>query len=681
MEQDINALSASKCNNLISCASDKAITNLFIGSLTARNRKHILLSYFRQFLPVNIDNNQKQAFPKSVDDVDIFTRMGNVIRRKSSICETKCQIKTSKICKMPLELVANIMSFMNMNDRLLNCERVCNKFYNICQMQQAKSQLIINKSFVRNALNDNIDIYKFKDIEYLCINFVFCNPMKQKNTRYTNNNDLESKYYKILNELISNCPNLKTLKYDLTENAFRSHLGDSTKWNKQYYGNLFHFVSNLPNLYQCTKLEKLIWIEKKYKEINCSPGGGKSANDVHQWLVPHDDVSKFVDIFKHIKSLSIPNHLNLSSYPLVSQIWNNKIYHKNLKYLHINLKDIVNDDNNNNQDDDHDDDDDDDDIVRQVSHPLTNFHKYQNLESLQLTLPIFQNCSDYYHAILEKLNKHNCKLTDISLDFEIDSYVTNLCTLNIIEEIWNYILEHCTKIANFKCIINNHKNDKSKKLKIKHSYLSKLNTQSIQSLHYKSYDYDVKCFVSSLNKVNFIHLKELTLGMQHNSDRDVSYYLKKLKLSKLKSLQSFKLYLADSSRVIAQNNLIANIIKNTIEFLEYIKTQKKLSKNLRHIQLIDKRHRNENYLSTNGRKKIKKFKLNQMESQKICKILSEITANHEKIKCIELNPIAIHENQLKYLYFWFGHLDVTQWYKFRKSYFVDLKLENKQHKF
>ena len=48
-----------------------------------------------------------------------------------------------------------------------------------------------------------------------------------------------------------------------------------------------------------------------------------------------------MDIFKNLKSLTIPSHFNLGSYPLVSQIWNNKTYHKKLIHLNINLKDII----------------------------------------------------------------------------------------------------------------------------------------------------------------------------------------------------------------------------------------------------------------------------------------------------------------------------------------------------
>ena len=139
------------------------------------------------------------------------------------------------------ELIANIIGFMDMKDRLLNCERVCAKLYHACQTGIAKTGLYINKSFVRNALNDNLDISKFMDIKYLRINFVLCNQAIRTSPDKVGQ---EAKYYKILNDIILNSPYLKTLEYNLTENAFRSHLGDSDKWNKQYHGNLFDVVSN-----------------------------------------------------------------------------------------------------------------------------------------------------------------------------------------------------------------------------------------------------------------------------------------------------------------------------------------------------------------------------------------------------------------------------------------------------
>ena len=126
---------------------------------------------------------------------------------------------------------------------------------------------------------------------------------------------------------------------------------------------------------------------------------------------------------------------------------------------------------------------DDDIVVLAMGHPLTILNKYENLKSLKLVLPIFKDCAvDYYQSLLsmkcwtkhKKNRLKQCKLQDIELNFEIDKHVEKESTLKIIAKIWKYVLNHSTKTINFKCVINNHSEHK---LKIKHSYLYKLNAK------------------------------------------------------------------------------------------------------------------------------------------------------------------------------------------------------------
>lgn len=639
----INAVSSTKCYQFVEHSSDKRVIEIFCG-MNSNARKHILLTYFQQFNPIYYQQQKKHQISRSANDIAVFSFMDNILHHKANS-------GSNNLGNLSNELIANIVSFMNMKDRLLSCEQVCNKFYNACQIGIAKTELCITKAFVKNTFDHNLNLSKFINISHLSINFVLCNPLRF-NANNKNKMDLELKYYKILNDIIANSPRLKTLEYNLKENSFRSHLGDSNKWNKQYYGNLGHVVSNLPSLAKLNNLNKLIWVEKEFKDICWIQGGGKSIERVHQWLLPQDDITKFIDIFRNIKVLAIPSHFNLESYPLVSQIWNNKKYHKTITDLHINLKDIIIEKD--------DDNDDDNIVVAAIGHPLNVLNQYENLAKLQLDLPIFTNCIDYYQSLLsmkcwtkhKKRKLRQSKLKDIELNFCIDSYVEKSSTLNIIEKILIYVLKHCTKIINFKCSINN---QSSHQFKIKHcSYLNKLNVKSIETLSYQSDDIDIKQFVSELNKIKLTHLKRLTLTIYHK-DEDISYYLKDIDLNKLKALRSLRVYISSSFT-----------IKNVIDILKLIKEKDLRKTKIKHIQIL---HKNKNKLTN--------MKLCSTESEKICKILTQITTTYPKIKCIELQPIILCEQHLKFLYFWFmKKMDVNQLHKVRKTFFLHLKLYN-----
>ena len=172
-------------------------------------------------------------------------------------------------------------------------------------------------------------------------------------------------------------------------------------------------------------------------------------------------------------------------------------------------------------------------------------------------------------------------------------------------------------------------------------------------------------------------MKELTLTICHKNvdNKDLSYCLKHIELNKLKELQSFECICHRLQLFLNENGFIQTVIKNVIDFLQFIKEKQLNETKLKHIQLLHMKYRNDNYRNRNV---FKKLKLSAMESQKICTTLIEINAIYPKIEYIELQPVAICQQELAYLYFWFMEkMSVYQLHKVRTTYFMDLILCNR----
>eukprot|EP01083_Nonionella_stella_P023155 64009_1 len=692
--QDVNSVNAVKFKNCIRFSSDENILKVF-SSLDPGSRKHILMSYFSSFKP------NLYKYDESSQDKTIFDRFGQILEHQRMLQNTiiKTEDEPSQICTLSSELFANIISFVNMKDRLLICERISTTLYDICQRPEAQSELIITKSFVKNALYDQIDLRKFHHITRLCIDFVFCNPSYNyyRRNRHPFDGDLQLKYYTVLNEIVSNSVStLKTIEYNLSANSFRSFLGDMHQWNRQYDGSFLDFLSNLGKIHNKSSnlfhnVQTVIWMEKERTIIRGLPGGGKNITDrKHDWLTHTDDGLQFVKYFKNIKSLRIPNHFNLSSYPLVSQIWCNPHYLQHLQHLHVNLKDIVLDEEDE-QDDDH--------VVTEIGHPLVMLPKFEQLQSLHLVLPVCEESTDYYHALLETLSHDGFRcglVTDVAIEFEIDSYVKNARTLRVMDTVWDYIVAHCPNIRHFKCVVNNHSSVRLKKAK--HRYISRLNETCIESIYYESEALDiVRNMLPWLGRLNACNLKQLTLHFNaydsvDDGNRDLGEGLKVLQLDKFECLQSFECIYGNEC-TFKKGQFIGHVMKHVIGFLQYIDSQAALSPTLSYVLLEHKAYRK------NARKKgygygsffkcyVDHLSIHQEESLQITKLLTRITTKHEQIKTLELLPIGIRHDELQFLDFWYNgadkkqrhlnsELNVIPWHKIKKSYFVDLKLHHK----
>merc|ERR1712154_321169 len=156
-----------------------------------------------------------------------------------------------------------------------------------------------------------------------------------------------------------------------------------------------------------------------------------------------------------------------------------------------------------------------------------------------------------------------------------------------------------------------------------------------------------------------------------------------VKLRKLNALQSFKLIYTESCKFnFFDVGFTQCVIQNVIAFLQYIENQKKLGSDLQHIQILHETDRDRNYFPmTSHRSLVNKMKVNDvLESEKICKSLTSINSKHPNIKIIELYPVGIREEHLKFLRFWFSHpfgeMTAFQWRQKKKAYFIDLKITN-----
>ena len=549
-----------------------------------------------------------------------------------------------------------------MKDRLLVCERASTKMYDVCQLKQAKHHMVISKVFVKHAINDQMDMNKFRNIRHLSINFVLCNPAYKRKLSKV---DLEKKYYAILNKIMAASPKLNTIEYDLTESSFRSHFERSDKWNKQYEGSLFDFASNLSTKY-LKRIYKLIWTEKEMKDIQWIPGGGKSIECAHRWLLHQSNISPFIKMFENVKSLTIPNHLNLSSYPMVSQIWSNRHYYEHLEHLHIDLSQIVMDAAG---------DDNDDDIVTEIGHPLTMLHRFKALRSVYLKLPIFRGCTLYYDALLAT-NQHtnaqkNVLLTDVHFDFCIDSDIRDGQTVSVIDFVWSHIVNRvCPNLKRLECRIQNQSN---KLFASTHSYISKLNCKRIESIVYESDASDFKSNIVPMLKCRIWHnLKELKLNVNAmRSDNDEHGCWEQLNLSSFECLQSFAIEYTESCGFDQNVGFYGTVTQNILHFLEFMIRQKNVCLDLRRLSLFHQANRKKRYAPH-----IRGLSVSESDSERICKLLTKINTKHKGIEFIDLCPVVIRRKQLKYLNFW-TKINVIEWHQVKKAYFVDLNIRNK----
>ncbi len=264
-----------------------------------------------------------------------------------------------------------------------------------------------------------------------------------------------------------------------------------------------------------------------------------------------------------------------------------------------------------------------------------------------MKFPLFTSCSLYYYSVWNKLAYGKCLyLTDISLEFDKSSIVnfnrTQTMSImecenkDVIDKICAFILSFAPNIRKYKLIANNECDNNFKHLIGYYDRLESLYTDS----------------VGIITNVRMISLKKLIL--QRNSKKG-NFINLKLKLNNLNcyiNLETFKCVYMNKSK-----NKWNGLYGNIVNFIEYVAEQKQ-NKYLKYIGIYHRTPNNRKPYAKKEYKRIEYFDLRQISkdnSLELCKLIIALTTSMDNnLKSIELNPIALKQKELKYLYFWYN---------------------------
>lgn len=514
---------------------------------------------------------------------------------------------------LPRSIGGHILSFCSMRDRLQH-EVISRDFYEFSRDASSRFHLVIDHEFCKALYYDKIRMNKHFNAGYLDIKYVFKDGKFEK---------FEDKYYSSIAKLISKSPSLYVLKYDLTHNKIHSKLSGRYIRKDDDQGHLLQWMHNVMMRNEDSEntfamITKLVWNPTQFGYFN---GMRRCYTKFRQWL---PNVTYFISNRPRFYAM-------ISRHDYTDCFWEiikKPDYHHKLQHLEIDLcipERFVHSRGDN---------------IKHIhidNHPLSYIHKFENLRSLKLTLPLFLNCGLYYHRYLNYMdfkslnNDNKClHLTELCIVFNIiknsqftadamDSISDTPCFDDVIDGVCKYILSKCSNLMHYTLLINRK--------------TEKMLTNKYYYHHLMGFYGKLQSFVTNTAKVfhsgiRMISLKRLRIVVDANNSIENQY--KELNVKGFINLRSFEC-----------EYMGYGLIFNLEYFMDYVA---KLKHNdlLTHVAVY---HTTREHLM---------FGCTKEWSLSICgAIIKLLTEN--KIESIFINQIPFKQTDLEYLYFWFNN--------------------------
>eukprot|EP01083_Nonionella_stella_P041017 111237_1 len=514
-----------------------------------------------------------------------------------------------------------------MRDRMKQ-ELTSKDLYRFGQIPMAKHHLVIDHSLCKALYLNQIVSQKYFNAQFMEISYVFWDGSYET---------FEDKYYSFLSKVISKSPLLHTIKFNLKLDKFKTKLFN--KSNDRYSGYTGHLLEWMDSVIKHSSNDRVF---ESITRCIWGPSQFRFDSEMYKpskWRVKYDLFCKY---FPNLKQFTLQNSrkyrmiddsqwrrvLAYDDTDCVWSIFKAPFYHNTLEHIDCNMnrhKQMLFYWSRGRH-------------IRIPNHPLSHLHKFKNLKSLHLKLPILniRNSHTCYKSFIPSCNdsvsRSKCmRLTSISIEFA--SVIESDC--NAVEDVGRYILSLAPNVTHYKLIANH--------ITISRDHLIGFYDR-LESLHTDSY-----AILS--NGTRMLSLKQLTVHLSYG-DEDLKSKYKDL--NAFPNLERFKC-IYDNPTQHKWNTMNRNID----QFLEYV-SQQTNNKKLKYISIC---HNTQRKASHDRWRYFNAKQGTKSKSMALCKSIVNLTTNSLfGLKSIEMVPVALRQKELEYLYFWFvgiGHFDST----------------------
>eukprot|EP01083_Nonionella_stella_P098040 275605_1 len=599
-----------------------------IHSIKTMNR-YQLLSYLNRFISRDIDSMKNililaivkmNSIAETWDDseVDNWLRyyipkhdILNITTPPSKLKDAMVEVHQSSdlLTTLPPTLTSYIISYCTMYERV-KMKSICKEFYDCCRPSMSKSHLMIDKTFVKAIANKTMqyDEYFNAHLNTIDVAYVFADSKWSKYPQF------ESTYYRAIARIIHKAHAIKRIRYNLKYGHFVSSFNDKYLNNGVPWGNVFRssVLSWATNVFAASVDFRPFHSVQELKII-----------DREFWSLSFN-VEEFHRLFPNINSLIIdrPTHSTAHQHQFWA-LFSLKFYASKLQHLDIDLTAVLGP------------------AVNNDNYPLWSLPRFKSLKTLKIKMWIKPDETEYYQQMMQKhgiTNVTSLRCTSLeSLDLSFKTGRT-MVVLDTIHALCQYLLDMAPNVTSFTL---NQRQMMFQVISLK--YLIG-RSDRLKSLHMTN--------MESLNfNLRMLSLKQLRVTQHSGNTFGVAVHK-----SPNFTFQSFPRL--ESFYFKNENTQINQVNHEIIEFLQYLLEHKSMLNHLQHVSFIcmDNIRQMKTNKEKNFKTRTKKMKgdmsCDYKTSEKICKLIVDLSSYIPNITLIEIRPVILHKKHYQYLDFW-----------------------------